>query len=267
MSSSSTLPANPLTRPLAARPGAVTLFAQCLVDTFYPEVAEAVVTIFARLGMAVDCPPEQTCCGQPAFNAGYRRQARAAARHFIEVFENAGDIVCPSGSCVHMVRHGYAELFADDPGWLARSRRVAERTFELTEYLVDVLGVTDLGARCEATLTYHDSCHLLRGLGIERQPRALIGAVRGAHLVEMEDADRCCGFGGTFAVHYPEISTAMTAEKVDHIVASGAEAVVGCDVSCLMNIEGVIRRRRLNIRAIHIARLLAAGCREDLWHA
>ncbi len=237
------------------------------MDTFYPEVAEAVVTIFTRLGMAVDCPPEQTCCGQPAFNAGYRRQARAAARHFIEVFENAGDIVCPSGSCVHMVRHGYPMLFADEPAWLARSRRVAARTFELSEYLVDVLGVTDLGARCEARLTYHDGCHLLRGLGIERQPRALIGAVRGAQLVEMQDAARCCGFGGTFAVHYPRISTAMTAEKVDRIAASGAEAVVGCDMSCLMNIEGMIRRRRLDIRVVHIARLLAAAGREDIRHA
>ncbi len=249
------------------RPAAVTLFAQCLVDVFYPEVAEAVVTVFTRLGIAVDCPPDQTCCGQPAFNAGYRRQARAAARHFIEVFENAGDIVCPSGSCVHMVRHGYAQLFADDPAWLARSRRVAARTFEFTEYLVDVLGITDLGAGCPATLTYHDSCHLLRGLGVERQPRALIGAVRGARLVEMEEAARCCGFGGTFAVRYPEISTAMTADKVDRIAASGAEAVVGCDMSCLMNIAGLIKRRGLDIRVIHIARLLAAIRREDLFHA
>jgi L-lactate dehydrogenase complex protein LldE len=244
----------------------VTLFAQCLVDTFYPGVAEAVVTIFERLGTRVDCPPEQTCCGQPAFNTGYRRQATAAARHFIEVFEDAGDIVCPSGSCVHMVRHGYAELFADDPAWLARSQDIAARTFELSEYLVDVLGITDLGATCQATLTYHDSCHLLRGLGVSRQPRLLIGAVRGARFIEMEESSRCCGFGGTFAVHYPEISTAMTADKVDNIVASGAEAVVGCDMSCLMNIEGLVKRRGLNIRVIHIAQLLAARGREDIFH-
>lgn len=244
----------------------MTLFAQCLVDTFYPEVAEAVATIFERLGMRIDCPPDQTCCGQPAFNAGYRRQARVAARHFIEVFENTGDIVCPSGSCVHMVRHGYAELFAGDPAWLARSRHIAARTFELSEYLVDVLGITDLGASCPAALTYHDSCHLLRGLGVARQPRLLIGAVRGAQLVEMEESGRCCGFGGTFAVQYPAISTAMTAEKVSSIVASGAEAVVGCDMSCLMNIEGLIKRRGLDIRVVHIAQLLAAGGREDLFH-
>ena len=264
MSTHATNPDHPQSRRPVSPSSSVTLFVQCLVDTFYPQVAESVVTIFRRLGMAVNCPAEQTCCGQPAFNAGYRRQARTAARHFIELFEKAGDIVCPSGSCVHMVRHGYAELLVDDPAWLARSRRIAARTFELSEYLVDVLGITDLGACCPVTLTYHDSCHLLHGLGVNRQPRELIGNVHGARLVEMKEASRCCGFGGTFAVRYPEISAAMLADKIDCITASGAEAVVGCDMSCLMNIEGMISRRGLDIGVVHIAQLLTAGCREDI---
>lgn len=239
----------------------VTLFVQCLVDTLRPEVGDAMVHVLERLGVSMDYPDNQTCCGQPAFNSGYRREATKAARRFIDIFENSEAIVCPSGSCVHMVRHHYPELFKDEPGMLVRARMVAEKTFEFTEYLVDVLGVTDpgkqLGSRFDGTVTYHDSCHLSRGLGIRTQPRTLLENTPGLTLVEMAESDRCCGFGGTFSIKYPEISTAMADDKVGTILATGADAVAGCDVSCLMNIAGRLSRMRSRVRALHIAEILA----------
>jgi L-lactate dehydrogenase complex protein LldE len=237
----------------------VTLFIQCLVDVMYPEVGEAMLKIFRKLDIAVDCPVDQTCCGQPAFNAGYHRQARVAARRFIQLFEDAQSIVCPSGSCVHMVRHHYPELFRDDPAWLRRAESIRDKTFELTEYLVDVLGVEDLDARFDGKITYHDSCHPLRGLGIMDQPRRLISKVGGAEFIEMQNSDQCCGFGGAFAVKYPEISTAMVEDKVKNIIATGADAVVGVDMSCLMNIQGLLSRKKSDIKIMHIAELLAGN--------
>ncbi|QGY40406.1 Fe-S oxidoreductase [Pseudodesulfovibrio cashew] len=238
-----------------------TLFIQCLVDSLRPEIGDAMVHILERLGVPMHYPPEQTCCGQPAFNSGYRAEATKAARRFIDIFEDSEIIVCPSGSCVHMVRHHYPELFKDEPGMLVRARRVAARTYEFTEYLVDVLGVTDpgeeLGSRFNGTVTYHDSCHLARGLGIRRQPRQLLGNIPGLTLVEMDESDRCCGFGGTFSVKYPEISTAMVDDKVKTILETGADVVSGCDVSCLMNIAGRLSRIGSPVRALHIAELLA----------
>jgi L-lactate dehydrogenase complex protein LldE len=236
----------------------VTLFVQCLVDGIYPEVGEAMVKIFDKLGIQVDCPGDQTCCGQPAFNSGYRTAARRAARHFIEVFESAETIVCPSGSCVSMVKHHYPELFPDDVTWERRAHRVGRNIFEFSQYLVDVLGVDDFNARYNGTVTYHDSCHLLRKLGVAEQPRQLIGKVRGANFVEMQDSDHCCGFGGTFSIKYPDISTAMVADKVDKIIHTGADAVIGCDVSCLMNIQGRLSRIGSKVATMHIAELLAS---------
>lgn len=237
----------------------VTLFIQCLVDVMYPEVGEAMLKIFRKLDIAVDCPVDQTCCGQPAFNSGYHRQARVAARKFIRLFEDAQSIVCPSGSCVHMVRHHYPELFRDDPAWLRRAESVSDKTFELTEYLVDVLRVDDLNARYDGKITYHDSCHPLRGLGIADQPRKLISKVGGAEFIEMQNSDQCCGFGGAFAVKYPEISTAMVEDKVNNIIATGADAVVGVDMSCLMNIQGLLSRKKSDVTIMHIAELLSGG--------
>ena len=235
----------------------VTLFIQCLIDNVYPKVGDAMVRVFEHLGIALDCPSDQTCCGQPAFNSGYHRAARKAARHFIDTFQDAEIIVCPSGSCTDMVRHHYPTLFQDDPAWRVRAQQVAERTFEFSQYLVDVLGITELGAFFNGTVTYHDSCHLLRNLGVADQPRKLIGGVGGARFVEMKDADRCCGFGGTFAVKYPEISVGMLEDKVAAILDTGADAVVGCDMSCLMHIQGMLSRRHLPVRTMHIAELLA----------
>jgi L-lactate dehydrogenase complex protein LldE len=177
--------------------------------------------------------------------------------HTIHVFEKAsGPIVVPSGSCTAMIRHGYAELFADDPEWLPRARAMAERTYEFSEYLVDILGVTDLGARFPGKLTYHSSCHLLRDLGVDRQPRALLAAVRDVELVELPYADECCGFGGVFSTEHPEISSAMLRRKMANIEASEAPWVVSCDAGCLTNINGGLHRQGKPARVLHIAEVL-----------
>jgi L-lactate dehydrogenase complex protein LldE len=236
----------------------VTLFIQCLVDTIYPEVAEAMVKVFDKLGVSLTCPPDQTCCGQPAFNSGYRRQARVAAKHFIEVFEDSEIIVCPSGSCVNMVRHHYADLFQGDLQWLRRAQDLAGRIYEFSEYLVDILGVEDVGARFDGRLTYHDSCHLLRGIGVAQQPRKLLYRVAGANFIEMRDSDYCCGFGGTFSIKYADISNSMVTDKVKNIINSGADVVVGCDMGCLMNIQGKLSRMGSPIKVMHIAQILAS---------
>ncbi|MBN1148404.1 MAG: (Fe-S)-binding protein [Anaerolineales bacterium] len=237
----------------------VQLFVTCIMDTLYPEVGEAVVRVLERAGARVECPPGQTCCGQPAFNAGMRDQARPLARHAIQVFEKtSGPIVVPSGSCTAMIRHGYLELFADDPQWLARAHAIAERTVEFTEFLVDVLGVVDLGARYPARLAYHCSCHLLRDLGVDRQPRALLSAVREAEIVELPHADECCGFGGVFSVEHAEISSAMLARKIANIEASAAPLIVSCDAGCLTHINGGLHRQGKSQRVVHIAEILAA---------
>lgn len=241
----------------------VTLFIPCLVDAFQPQVGEAMVGIFRHLGLLVDYLPDQTCCGQPALNAGYRREAKIAARRFIEIFEEAEAVVGPSGSCIHTVRHHYQLLFQGESHWLRRARQVADKTYEFSEFLVDVLGVDDLGARYRGRVTYHDSCHLCRGLGVRSQPRRLLQRVRGIDFVEMPESDRCCGFGGSFAVKYPEISEAMLADKIDFIRACGADTVVGCDTGCLMNIQGMVNRRHLPIQTLHIAELLGRGLQLD----
>lgn len=246
--------------PVPAIPGSgrpVTLFVQCLVDSLYPGVKEAVEKIFLRLGLSVICPKDQTCCGQPAFNAGYRKEAKKAAARFIDIFHHAQTIVCPSGSCVNMIRHHYPLLFENDPEYHARAISLGSRVFELTEYIVDVLGVEDLGASFSGRVTYHDSCHLLRGLSVRSQPRRLIRNVKGAAFVEMKDSDRCCGFGGSFFLKYPDISKAMAAVKVEAVIASGADVVVGCDMGCLMQIQKHLIRLGSGIKALHIAQLLA----------
>jgi L-lactate dehydrogenase complex protein LldE len=237
----------------------VTLFVQCLVDGLYPEVGEALVRLFENLNIPIHIPLNQTCCGQPAFNAGYRKEAAIAAKRFIEIFESAPIIVCPSGSCVDMVKHQYPGLFEHGSSWQKRALGISAKIFELTEYLVDVLGLEDVGASFQGRVTYHDSCHLLRNLGIQDPPRRLIAHVRGCRLIEMEHADKCCGFGGTFAVKYPDISTAILEEKIDHIIAARVDAVVGCDISCLMNIQGRLSRTGSPVRVLHIAQLLAKG--------
>lgn len=231
----------------------------------FPQVGTAVVEVLERLGVKVTFNPAQTCCGQPAFNTGYQQEARQVARHMLEVFEGelavADYIVAPSGSCTAMVKRFYPELFAADAGLKARAERVSARLFELSQFLVDVLRVEDVGASFHGRVTYHDSCHLLRELGVAGAPRKLIAAVRGVEFVEMDGADACCGFGGTFSVKYPEVSVAIGNEKVASIERSQADSVVACDSSCLMQTAGLLNRRGSPVRCMHIAELLAA--RED----
>jgi len=243
----------------------VQLFVTCLVDTFFPSTAEAVVSILNRLGICVDFPTAQTCCGQPQFNAGLRADARHMAMHMIETFENPAEaskslevchVISPSGSCAHMIRHNYLELFADDPVWLTRAQALAKRTFEFTEYLVDVLGVTDLGARWDGTLTYHPSCHLSRGLGIDRQPRALLAQVKDAQIVELPEAEDCCGFGGIFSVTHPELSAEFLKRKISNLEMSQSPTLVVADTGCMMHIAGGLQRQKKNQKVIHIAEIL-----------
>ncbi len=229
----------------------------CLMDTLYPETGEAVLRVLQRAGVDVAFPTGQTCCGQPAFNAGLRQEARGMAMHTIEVFEVSVDpVVTPSGSCAAMIRHGYPELFADDPAWLRRAEILARRTYELSEFLVDRLGLTNCGARWNGKLAYHRSCHLLRELGVDRQPLALLKAVSQATLVELPGSDECCGFGGVFSVEQPEISSAMLQRKLANLEACGAEWLVACDAGCITNINGGLRRAGKRPRAVHLAEIL-----------
>jgi L-lactate dehydrogenase complex protein LldE len=236
----------------------VQLFVTCLIDTLQPHIGEAVVKVLERTGVKVDFLRGQTCCGQPAFNAGLRQEARRMAQHTIQVFESSsGPIVIPSGSCTDMIRHSYPELFAGDPNWGDRAQALAERTYEFTEFLVDVLGITDLGAHFSGTLTYHPSCHLSRSLGIDSQPRALLRQVRGATIVDLPHHEDCCGFGGVFSVEHPEISAAMLDRKIANIETSGAPTVVVCDTGCLMNIGGGLHRKGKSQKVVHIAEILS----------
>lgn len=236
----------------------VQLFITCLIDTLYPQIGEAVLRVLHRVGMQVDFPSAQTCCGQPAFNAGMRAEARTLAIHTLQVFESTpGPVVIPSGSCTAMIRHSYLELFADDPRWLSRARALAERTFEFTEFLVDYLGVIDIGARYFGSVTYHPSCHLSRGLGIEQQPLALLNAVQGIDILPLPNADECCGFGGVFSVEHPEISAAILTRKMENIETSTSPLVVACDAGCIANINGGLQRTDRQVHAVHIAEILA----------
>ena len=233
------------------------LFITCFMDTLYPEIGEAVVRVLNRAGVNVEFPLEQTCCGQPAFNTGLRSQARPLAIHTIKVFEKTkGPIVVPSGSCAGMIRHGYPELFKDDEIWLSRAEELVSRTYEFTEFLVDFLGIVDLNAYYPGKLTYHSSCHLLREMRIDRQPRALLNAVRGVEFVELPHSDECCGFGGVFSAEHPEISSALLNRKIENIEKSGAPIIVSCDTGCITNINGGLHRQGINKRVVHIAEIL-----------
>ena len=235
----------------------VQLFVTCLVDTFFPKVGLAMVEVLQRAGADVEFARDQTCCGQPTFNAGLRAEARRIAEHTIKTFEDAdGDVVLPSGSCAHMIRHNYAELFADDAAWLVRAKALAARTYEFTEYLVDVLHFSDAGARWDGTLTYHPTCHLHRGLGIDRQPRLLLANVRGAEVRELPQAQDCCGFGGIFSIEHPELSAEMLKRKINNLEASGSPTLVVCDAGCLMHIQGGLHRNKMPQRVVHISEVL-----------
>jgi L-lactate dehydrogenase complex protein LldE len=245
---------NPAARATKPR---VALFITCLVDQFFPRIGEGLVQVLRRLGVEVTFNPAQTCCGQPAFNTGYRREAREVAARLLDLFDDADYVVAPSGSCTAMVRVFYPELFANDPERLRKVERLHSRFLEFSEFLVKVLEVEDVGASFPHRVAYHDSCHLLRELQVETEPRRLIRAVRGVELLELGDHQLCCGFGGTFSVKFPEVSVALGEEKLRAVAASGAEYVVANDAGCLMHLAGVIHRQGLPLRTMHLAELLA----------
>jgi L-lactate dehydrogenase complex protein LldE len=233
----------------------VSLFIPCLTDQFFPRVGLNLVKILKKAGASVDYAMEQTCCGQPAFNSGYHEEAIELAERFLRVFRQAEYIVAPSGSCTSMVKIFYPEIVVDH-NLSELLHEVVSKTYEFSEFLVNVMGITDLGARFPHKVTYHDACHLLRELKVKHPPRELIRHVRDIQFVEMENSEDCCGFGGTFSVKFPEISTAMAEDKARAIVASGAEYVVANDSSCLMQIAGYLSRKGLAAKPLHLAELL-----------
>jgi L-lactate dehydrogenase complex protein LldE len=238
----------------------VALMVTCINDALFPDVGKAVVTLLRRLGVDVDFPDAQTCCGQPMVNTGYLDEAVPPLRSFVRAFDGYDAIVTPSGSCAGAARHQH-EIVArrsGDAGLVAAVERTAPRTYELTEFLVDVLGVTDVGAYFPHRVTYHPTCHSLRMLGVGDRPTALLRAVRGLDLVELPRAEECCGFGGTFAVKNADTSIAMVADKARHVRETGAEVLVAGDSSCLMNIGGTLTRQRAGVRVMHLAEVLAA---------
>ena len=243
----------------------IALFITCLADTLYPSVGRATVSLLERLGHEVEFPAAQTCCGQMHVNTGYQRDALPLVRHHVEVFEQAladgvEAIVAPSGSCVGSVRHQHADVAAraGDDDLARRAEAVAAKTYELSELLVDVLGVTDVGAVYPHRVTYHPTCHGLRGLGLGDRPRRLLREVHGLELVELPEAAECCGFGGTFALKNAETSTAMLADKMRHVLMTDAEVCTAGDSSCLMHIGGGLSRLRTGTKAVHLAEILAS---------
>lgn len=227
----------------------------CLGDVLRPAAAKATVLLLRRLGHEIDFPERQTCCGQPFYNSGFAAYARQQARHTIEVFESERTVVAPSGSCAAMVKVEYPHLLEAEPGWHRRAQELAARTFELSDFLVNRLDVLDVGAKYQGKVAYHYACHL-RGLGLSNEAEQLIRHVEGAELMTLRHADQCCGFGGSFSVRYPDISTAMVNDKVKCVLETAADCLVSTDTGCLMNIGGRLRRLRKPLEVLHLAELL-----------
>ncbi len=237
-------------------PSSVTLFIPCLMDSLYPQAARDLVELLKKCGFRVDYPKGQTCCGQPAFNQGYFDVARKLARRFLDIFEAAECIVCPSGSCTAMVRNHYPELLTAEPVWLEKALAVGGKIFEASQFLTAFAASEKIRAHFQGKVTYHDSCHSARSLGIYEEPRRLLSQVQGLELVEMADSKACCGFGGLFSRRFPEVSQAITVEKIKQILATGAEWVVGNDPGCLMNIQGGLNRLKSPIQVKHLVEIL-----------
>ena len=238
----------------------VALFITCLVDGLFPDVGKATVSLLERLGVEVDVPLGQTCCGQMHTNTGYGHMAVPMVERFVDVFASYDAVVTPSGSCAGSVRHQHAQLAdqAGDPGLAARARETGTRTYELSEFLVDVLGVEDVGAHYPHRVTYHPTCHSLRMLRVGDKPLRLLRRVRGIDLVELPGADQCCGFGGTFALKNPDVSSAMLADKMRSVQSTRADVCTAGDSSCLMHIGGGLARLRTGVRTVHLAEVLAS---------
>lgn len=235
----------------------VGLFVTCLVDMMRPSIGFAAVKLLEDAGCSVEVPRAQTCCGQPAFNSGDRKDTEALARQTIEAFEGYDYLVAPSGSCAATIKEHYPTLFESEPEWRARAQDLADRSFELLSFLVDRLGVTAVQAKLEGSATYHDSCSGLRELGIKGQPRQLLASVEGLELKEMSEPEVCCGFGGTFCVKYPEISNQIVGKKIKDIGESGAGLLLAGDLGCLMNMAGKLKREGSKVQARHVAEVLA----------
>ena len=231
----------------------------CLGEMFFPEVGVAMVKLLRRLGVTVDFPPGQTCCGMPLFNSGYHHDAALVAVRTVKLFAQAEHVVVPSGSCAWMVKTEYPGLLKDDPALRTQAEALARKTHELSQFLVEVLGVTTVASPFQGRVTYHDSCHLLRGLGESRHPRTLLQAVPGCELVELPGSDECCGFGGSFSVRLPEVSTAVLDKKLANVESTDAECLVACDAGCLMQMGGGLTRRGSRVRALHLAQVLEPG--------
>ncbi|MDQ6421807.1 (Fe-S)-binding protein [Paenibacillus sp. LHD-117] len=236
----------------------VSLFITCLSDAIYPRVGEAMVRLLANYGVTLEFPRVQTCCGQPAYNSGYWKEARDSARTILDAFEDSDFVISPSGSCTGMLHH-YTKLFEKDPVMLKRAEALRAKSYEFTQFLVQVLGVTDVGATFAGKVTYHPSCHGSRILGVKDEPMQLMRNVKGMELVPLPFAEDCCGFGGTFAVKMADISGAMVTEKADHVLETEAEVLVGLDMACLMNIAGNLHYRGEPVRVMHLAELLYEG--------
>lgn len=233
----------------------VSLFITCISDIMFPKVGKNTVEILERLGCEVDFPTLQTCCGQPAYNSGYLEEAKGSMKQMIRAFKDAEYVVGPSGSCVGMIRE-YPHVFKGDSEWGKPAQELAAKTFELTQFIVDVLGVKDVGSTFKGKVTYHPSCHMTRILGVKDAPKILLQNVKGIEFVELPSDEDCCGFGGTFSVKKPEISAEMVKEKSRHVTETGAEYLVGGDMGCLMNIGGRMQREGKNVKVIHISEIL-----------
>lgn len=233
----------------------VTLFATCIVDMFQSNVGKATVELLERLGCEIDFPESQVCCGQPSYNSGYVKETKEAMKRMIDTFIDAEYIVSPSGSCITMF-HEYQHIFKGDPDWEPKAKKLAEKSFELTQFIVDVLKIEDVGARFEGSVTYHTSCHMTRLLGVKKAPMILLSNVKGLKFTELPGKEQCCGFGGTFSVKMAQISEQMVDEKVRHVEETGAEYLIGADAACLMNIGGRIDRVGKPIKVMHIAEVL-----------
>src|ERR1700688_4092608 len=226
----------------------VGLFVTCLVDLHRPTVGFAAIRLLERAGCTVEVPRGQTCCGQPAYNSGDRADSKAIARQVIAAFKDFDYVVAPSGSCAGTIREHYPELFADEPAMATEVQHLAKRTYELVSFLTDVMGVTDVAARYDGLVTYHDACSGLRELGVKQQPRKLLSSVKGLRLSELPGAEICCGFGGTFCIKYPAISDKMVTDKAADIAATGADTILAGDLGCLLNMAGKLTRRGSALR-------------------
>ncbi len=242
---------------MAEKKPRVGLFVTCLVDLFRPTVGFAAVSLLERAGCVVEVPMAQTCCGQPAYNSGDKADAKDLARRVIDLFDGFDYVVAPSGSCAGMIREHYPRLFEDDPATHHRAEHMGKRTYELVSFLVDVMGMASVDAAYAGTITYHDSCSGLRELGVKAQPRKLLRSVKGTKLVELSDAETCCGFGGTFCIKYPDISVRMASDKTANIAATGADTLLAGDMGCLMNMAGLLSREGRPVRVRHVAEVLA----------